>query len=99
MSGVRRRTGLLETVVAIDAHGYADGVYQDVDGRRVPAADEVLVHFVARCVRDPGCECRRLAAERAQQERTEDRVLRHVRALAQDGVPAAEPGAEARDGR
>ena len=53
----------------------------------MPAPDEVLVQLVRGRVRDPGDERRQRAPERPQQERAEDRVLRHVRALAQERVP------------
>ena len=88
-----------ETAVAIEANGHSDGVEEDVERGAVTAPDEVLVQLVGRCVRHSGEEGEPAPVERTQQERTEDRELRHVGALAQDGVPASEPGTEAWDGR
>jgi hypothetical protein len=69
----------------------------DVERRRVAAVHEVLVQLVGRRVEDADRERERHAAERPVQERAEDRVLGHVRALAEELVPGAEPARERRD--
>jgi hypothetical protein len=72
----------------------AAGVERDVERRRVPAVDEVLVQLVASRVEDAERERREHAAERAVEEGAEDRVLGHVRAFAQHLVPDAEAARE-----
>jgi hypothetical protein len=79
--------------------GKAASVEGDVERRRVPAVDEVLVDLVRRGVGDSDYERRLPAAERTQEQRAEDRVLREVRAFAQHLVPGAEPGRERGDRR
>jgi hypothetical protein len=71
----------------------------DVERGRVAASHEVLVQLVGRRVEDPEREGRHDAVEGAVEERAEDGVLGHVRALAQQLVPAAEPARERRDRR
>ena len=61
----------------------------------MPAADEVLVHLVARRIEDAGGERGQTRPRARREQRAEDRVLRQVRALAQERVPGAEPGAQA----
>jgi hypothetical protein len=73
------------------------GVERDVERRRMPAADEALVQLIGSCVEDPDREGRQHAADRAKKQRPEDRVLGHVRALAQHLVPDAEPARERGD--
>jgi hypothetical protein len=69
----------------------------DVERRRVAALDEVLVQLVGCGVEDPERERRQHAAERPVEQRAEDRVLGHVRALAEHLVRRAEPARERRD--
>jgi hypothetical protein len=69
----------------------------DVERRRVPSADEALVELVGCGVEDPEREGRHHFADCAEQERAEDGVLGHVRALSQHLVPDAEPARERRD--
>ena len=69
----------------------ADGVDRDVDRRGVAAADEVLVDLVRRRVREPNSK-RGSSRPSARKSRiAEDRVLGHVRALAEDRVPTPRP--------
>jgi len=69
----------------------------DVERRRVAALHEVLVQLVGRRVEDPQRERRQHAAERPVEQGAEDRVLGHVRALAEHLVPAAEAARKRRD--
>jgi hypothetical protein len=69
----------------------------DVERRRVAAVDEVLVQLVGRRVEDPERERREHAAERSVEQGAEDRVLGHVRALAQHLVRGPETARERRD--
>jgi hypothetical protein len=69
----------------------------DVERRRVAAVDEVLVQLVRCRVEDPERERRNHAAERPVEQGAEDRVLGHVRALAQHLVPGAETARKRRD--
>jgi hypothetical protein len=69
----------------------------DVERRGVAAADEVLVQLVGRRVEDPERERWKHPAERPVEEGAEDRVLGHVRALAQHLVPGAEAARKRRD--
>jgi hypothetical protein len=55
-------------VVAIEADDHADGVDGNVDRRRVPAPDKVLVELVGRRIRHPGGKSEPVAAECPQQE-------------------------------
>jgi hypothetical protein len=73
------------------------GVEGDVERRRVAAMDEVLVQLVGRRVEDPEHERREHAAERPVEQGAEDRVLGHVRALAEQLVPGAETARKRRD--
>ena len=68
-------------------------------GRSVPARDEHLVDLVADRVQGAERERQAGPARRADEQRAEDRVLGRVGELAQDEIPAAEPGAEVRDRR
>jgi hypothetical protein len=72
-------------------------VERDVERRRVAAVDEVLVQLVGRGVEDPERERREHPADRAVEQRAEDRVLGHVRALAEHLVPGAETARKRRD--
>ena len=69
----------------------------DVERRRVPAVDEVLVQLVGRRIEDPEHERRQNAAERPVEQSPEDRVLGHVRALAQNLVRSPETARQRRD--
>jgi hypothetical protein len=69
----------------------------DVERRRVAAVDEVLVQLVGRRVEDPDPERQEHAAQRPVEQSTEDRVLGHVRALAENLVPGAKTARERRD--
>jgi len=62
-----------------------------------PALHEVLVQLVGHGVCDSRRERRRCGGERAVEQQAEDRVLGHVRALAQDEVPRPESCRETRD--
>ena len=66
--------------------------------RPVPARHERLMDLVARGVEHAEPECRPSATGRTDEERAEDCVLGCVRDLAKHQVPAAEPGAEVRNG-
>jgi len=69
----------------------------DVERRRMAALHEVLVQLVGRRVEDPQRERRQHAAERPVEQGAEDRVLGHVRALAQHLVRCAETARKRRD--
>jgi hypothetical protein len=69
----------------------------DVERRRVAAVDEVLVQLVGRRVEDPERERRQHTAECPVEQGAEDRVLGHVRALAQHLVPGSETARKRRD--
>jgi hypothetical protein len=69
----------------------------DVERRRVAAVDEVLVQLVGCGVEDPERERRKHAAERPVEQGAEDRVLGHVRALAENLVGCAETARKGRD--
>jgi hypothetical protein len=75
----------------------AAGVEGDVERRGMAALDEVLVQLVGRRVEDPERERRKHAAERPVEQGAENRVLGHVRALAQHLVPGAETARKRRD--
>src|SRR5205823_13427284 len=90
----RRRSRPQRAAQRHDAEQDAEGVDRDVVEGAVPAADEGLMRLVARGVRDAEDERRQLASDRTQEQEAEDRVLRHVRALAQYEIPGPEPGAE-----
>jgi hypothetical protein len=80
-----------------EAERQAARVEADVERRRVPAVDEVLVQLVRPRVEDPDRERREHAPERAIEQGPEDRVLGQVRALAEHLVPGAETARERRD--
>ena len=69
--------------------GKAARVEGDVERRRVPSADEVLVQLVGSRVGDSEQQRRKRPAERVQEQRAEHRVLGDVRTLAQHLVPGA----------
>ena len=85
---------------ASDADRDADRVDQDVVPGAVTPTDEMLVDLVARRVERPRRRSRRHGRASARSEkRAEHGVLGQVRELAQDEIPGAEAGAEARDRR
>ena len=81
------------------ADQHADGVDGDVQRRRMPSAHERLVELVADRVEDAERERRHLPQQRPREQQPQDRVLRHVRALAEQEIPAPEPAGEMRDRR
>jgi hypothetical protein len=69
----------------------------DVERRGMAAMDEVLVQLVGRRVDDPEHERREHAADSPVEKGAEDRVLGHVRALAEHLIPGAETARERRN--
>ena len=61
------------------------------------AAHEVLVDLVARRIQRSDHDRQLGAGERSREQGAEDRVLRQMGELAQDEIPRAEAGREARD--
>ena len=82
-----------------DADEDARRVDGNVERRRVPAANKVLVELVARRVRDGDERRGDRSRERTQEQRAEDPVLGRVGQLAQDQIPGPEARAEVRDRR
>ena len=74
-----------------------DGVDRDVHRRAEATGDEMLVGLIADRVGDSERERGPLTAEGAYEQEAEHGELGGVSDLAQDEVPAAEPGAEIRD--
>ena len=77
----------------------ADRVDQHVVPGCMPAADEVLVELVSDGIEPAGEDRDGGTLDRPHQQGAEDRVLAQVRDLAQDQIPGAEAGRQARNRR